>query len=76
MVFVISHISINDQQDKTEEMREKVVEDVIVEQLPKESDEGFRLRIFEDLFKKLPIADRAECFPVQCCKDIQASSAI
>lgn len=41
-MFGFSKLSVSDQQDNTEEMSEKVVEDVIVEQLPKESDEGFR----------------------------------
>lgn len=57
-IFGFSKLSVSDQQDKTEEMREKVVEDVTVKQLPKESDEGFRLRTFTDLFKKLPMAEQ------------------
>ncbi|KAK9913286.1 hypothetical protein M0R45_037108 [Rubus argutus] len=57
-IFGFGKLSVSDQQDKTEEMREKVVEDVIVEQFPKESDEAFRLRMFTDLFKKLPMAEQ------------------
>ncbi|KAL6224665.1 hypothetical protein ACLB2K_003520 [Fragaria x ananassa] len=51
-----SKLSVSDQRLHTEEIRKKVVENVAVEQLSEESDEGFRIRTFTELLKKLPSA--------------------
>ncbi|XP_050123855.1 uncharacterized protein LOC126601236 [Malus sylvestris] len=51
-------LSASDQHEKTKEMYNKVVEDVIVEQHPEESEEDMRVRTFTELFKKLPFPDQ------------------
>ncbi|KAM1174606.1 hypothetical protein FF1_027158 [Malus domestica] len=51
-------LSASDQHEKTKEMYNKVVEDVIVEQLPEESEEDLRVRTFTELFRKLPFPDQ------------------
>lgn len=57
-IFGFSQLSASDQHEKTKEMYNKVVEDVIVEQLPEESEEDLRVRTFTELFKKLPFPDQ------------------
>ncbi|KAM1156430.1 hypothetical protein TB1_026529 [Malus domestica] len=51
-------LSASGQHEKTKEMYNKVVEDVIVEQLPEESEEDLRVRTFTELFRKLPFPDQ------------------
>ncbi|CAN6698544.1 unnamed protein product [Malus baccata var. baccata] len=57
-IFGFRQLSASDQHEKTKEMYNKVVEDVIVEQLPEESEEDLRVRTFTELFKKLPFPEQ------------------
>ncbi|KAM2420790.1 hypothetical protein ACFXTH_027192 [Malus domestica] len=57
-IFGFRQLSASGQHEKTKEMYNKVVEDVIVEQLPEESEEDLRVRTFTELFRKLPFPDQ------------------
>ncbi|PQM35148.1 uncharacterized protein Pyn_02215 [Prunus yedoensis var. nudiflora] len=57
-IFGFSQLSATDQREKTKKIYDKVVEDVVVQQIPEESEEDFRLRTFTELFKKLPLPDQ------------------
>lgn len=58
-IFGFSQLSVTDQDERTKEIHNKVGEDVTVEQLPEETEDGFRLRTFTELFNKLPFPDQA-----------------
>ncbi|KAM1810465.1 hypothetical protein ACFX12_027218 [Malus domestica] len=57
-IFGFRQLSASDQHEKTKEMYNKIVENVIVEQLLEESEEDLRVRTFTELFKKLPFPDQ------------------
>ncbi|KAK9950284.1 hypothetical protein M0R45_005782 [Rubus argutus] len=60
--FLFSRLSATDQCEKTNEIRQKFAEDVLVlkaaDRLPEESEEDSRLRTFTELFKKLAVAEQ------------------
>ncbi|KAL6227209.1 hypothetical protein ACLB2K_001168 [Fragaria x ananassa] len=60
-IYGFSKLSVRDQRLHTEEILTKVVENVAVEQLSEETDEGFRIRTFTELLKKLPSAYKQIC---------------
>ncbi|KAL6273892.1 hypothetical protein ACE6H2_024584 [Prunus campanulata] len=58
-IFEFSQLSVTDQDERTKELHNKVGEDVTVEQLPEETEDGFRLRTFTELLNKLPFSHQA-----------------
>ncbi|KAK9950275.1 hypothetical protein M0R45_005773 [Rubus argutus] len=57
--FLFSGLSATDQCKKTEEIRQKFAEDILIaDRLAEESQEDSRLRTFTELFKKLAVAEQ------------------
>ncbi|KAK9950282.1 hypothetical protein M0R45_005780 [Rubus argutus] len=57
--FLFSGLSATDQCKKTEEIRQKFAEDILIaDRLTEESEEDSRLRTFTELFKKLAVAEQ------------------
>ncbi|KAK9948664.1 hypothetical protein M0R45_004229 [Rubus argutus] len=57
-VFGFSQLSNNDQHEKMEEIHKKIAQCGVIEQLPEESEEDFRLRKFTEMFKKLTFPEQ------------------